>query len=282
MKFVLCKPSRGGFNDMLCQIYKCYRYCLLYRRVLLIDTSKSSYAFSFDKYFYFKPNRNIIVITNTDIIRKIVKRNQSYVYPNQMRNRLLNYSIECVHRTGIVDARTKTKLTFNFKIQYPETILLHDAYGGGTGSYTMYGLLKFKSHLKKIFSNRFKSLRKPYLCIYVRNTDMKSNYKKLYEDNKENLHRVGSIYLATDSAETLDFFKEKGLPITNFTTINNSKKNLHEANISADIKIKDMICDLLFMGLANKLITNSGGGFIRLGKYLNSNKVLVYNSFSIN
>ena len=236
--FVLCKSSKGGFNDMLCQIYNCYKYCSIHKRVLLLDTSASSYAFSFDKYFYFKPSRRVRVITNTNLIRKIVKRYHNSVYPNEMRHRLLNYEIECVRGRGVIDSKTKTQLKFNLKKKYAEAILLYDAYGGGSQSFYIFSLLRFKSHLKKVFFKRYSSLKKPYICVYVRNTDIQTDYRKLYEDNKDKLHRIGSIYVATDSTETLDFFKNLGLRVTNFSTINNSKCNLHEADIPADTKNK--------------------------------------------
>src|SRR5690606_1748594 len=36
-RFVLCIPH-GGLNDTLCEIERCWDYCIKYERVLLVDT----------------------------------------------------------------------------------------------------------------------------------------------------------------------------------------------------------------------------------------------------
>ena len=54
MKELLCIPY-GGLNDTLVQISRCYEYAKIYKRQLLIDTSKSGIFLDFGLYFEFNP-----------------------------------------------------------------------------------------------------------------------------------------------------------------------------------------------------------------------------------
>ena len=91
MKYLLCRPE-GGFNDMLCQIYKCYQYCKKHNRCLLLDTKHTSFGLSFHKYFTFINNDNIIY--DSDVIFNLINdiNNDSFsVHPSVVKDKIFTY-----------------------------------------------------------------------------------------------------------------------------------------------------------------------------------------------
>jgi hypothetical protein len=132
-------------------------------------------------------------------------------------------------------------------------------------SFPIFKSLYFKQNIIDHVKEQYSKLPSPYLCIQVRNTDRKCDYVSLYEINKELIHSYNSIYIATDDKDSLDFFRSKGLPIYNFTDFPSIPyENLHFSSIDPDIKIKNLICDIYIISMAEKLLTNSIGGFICL------------------
>ena len=121
--------------------------------------------------------------------------------------------------------------------------------------------------LKEIIKNKLSLLTGHYLCLQIRNTDIQSNYVKLYEENKEMIHSYKSIYLCTDDKVVINFFKNKNLHIFNFTTFSDNKcKNLHNSNIKPQIKFQDLFVDIFIAVNSHKIISNSGGGFAKFIK----------------
>jgi hypothetical protein len=76
---------------------------------------------------------------------------------------------------------------------------------------------------------------------------------------------------------TLDFYRKNGLNVKNFTTFPKNKyKNLHYLVIDSEIKFVDVFSDIFIIGMADKLMSNSKGGFINLVRFINRNKLLKY------
>jgi len=124
------------------------------------------------------------------------------------------------------------------------------------------------------------NIKKPYICLYIRNTDRKCDYKNLYNTHKELINSYQNIYIATDDKNILSFFKEKSLNIYNFTTFpSENYKALHYSNIDKDTKIKDLISDLYIITNADKLLSNSEGGFNKLVNSCNENASSIKNKF---
>jgi hypothetical protein len=148
-------------------------------------------------------------------------------------------------------------------------------------SFPIFKDLIIKPILKTYSHHNYQKLPKPYLSIHIRNTDYQCDYKKLYNENKELIHQYKSIYIATDDKFSLEFFKERGLTIYNFTTVPDIiSENLHYSeDISGDIKIKDLISDLYLMSMSDKLLSNSKGGFIELIRHCIENADLINDKF---
>ena len=145
-----------------------------------------------------------------------------------------------------------------------ETILIYSACGSGNG-YALFRTIVLKPTIQVVCKQRYELLQTPYLAIQVRNTDYTSDYEKLYQDNRDLIHSYKNIYVATDDVHILDFYRSNGLTIANFTTFPQGiYKNLHNSNLDGNTKITDVLSDIYILAMADKLLSNSKGGFIQL------------------
>ena len=193
-----------------------------------------------------------------------------------------------------------------------ETIIIYVDTGGFSQGFNIFKDLEFKPILKEHCLEIYHKLPKPYLALQIRYTDRNCDYEQLYNDNVQLIHSYKAVYIANDNEDILQIFKDKNLNIYNFTTFPKNKtnniavslklyseykkynlninelttysdiifENLHEnEEISGDIKIKNLICDLYIMAMSDMLLSNSKGGFIHLARECFNNKDLIKNKF---
>lgn len=285
--YVYLEPS-GGFNDILAIINRTIIFCKKTNRTLLLNTRKTSYKINFKDYFYFK---ELNIIVDTDIIKNIILDTGLSIYPNIFKDRNIDnwkfyYSKD---KKVILELNTKTYMLLDDNninyIDY-EIIIIVDYSRSNKYSLNtilLFNILYFNKNIIDHVNTQYANLPKPYLCIQIRNTDYKCDYISLYESNKDKIHSYDTIYIATDDKESIEWFKSKGLTIYNFTEYPSvSSRNLHYSDISSDRKIKDLICDIYIITMANELLSNSVGGFINLCKDIRKNPKLLADKFLIN
>jgi hypothetical protein len=258
--YVYLSPP-NGLNDMLSRIKDTIEYCVKANRTLLVDTTKSCYGINFSDYFYFK-NIPISIITDVNEIRKIIANKSLTIYPNNIIDRNLDNWI-------FTWARKETyTLNNTFLILPPvecsDDIIVHSTCGAGKGI-ELFKNLFFSKDIINHVKHGFAKLPVKYIAIHIRNTDIQCDYKLLYQQKINIIHSYNTIYIATDDAASLTFFRDQGLNVLNFTEFPyNFTRNLHNSSVSGDTKIKNLICDIYIIAMADKLISNSQGGFIRL------------------
>ena len=281
MKYILCKPQ-GGFCDNLQFIDGCIKYCKKYNRILLINMLHSwTYKINFSDYFYFNDSLDINVITDINNINKILSDKSKTVYPHFLKDNITYFkSIYSKERYYYWSKDPlKRPINININTDYQEDIIIYEncATNHNGNALNLFKLLEFKDNLLIDFYKKYNNIKKPYVCIQIRNSDRNCNYQKLYEENKDIIKKY-NIVIATDDKLSLEFFKNKGLNISNFTTFpNNIRKNqgLHYSSLDPDVKIKDTISDLLIISLADIILSNSNGSYITLAKILNDDKNIV-------
>ena len=255
----LVQAPKRGFNDILKDINLAVEYCRKSKRILMIDTRKSCYTFCFDDYFYFK-NTDIPIITDMNTIETIFSDTILTVYPDVIKDRDLKQ-----FKFNKYEYNNKKIDLLDSNINIDADIIVYISSSNNMSSFPIFKSLYFKQNIIDHVKEQYSKLPSPYLCIQVRNTDRKCDYVSLYEINKELIHSYNSIYIATDDKDSLDFFRSKGLAIYNFTDFPSIPyENLHFSSIDPDIKIKNLICDIYIISMAEKLLTNSIGGFICL------------------
>ena len=268
--YVYIEP-RGGLNDCMVTIQNAIEYCKIYDRILLINGLKSEYEIIFSDYFNF-PYDNIICDI-TEIITICSNINHT-IYPDVLNGKMLDIlNNKCNFSYLKPGMYLYNGVILNLpNIKRDEDIIIFVKCGGGDG-YTLFKELLFSSNVKNVCNQRYNLLKKPYLCIQIRNTDLTCDYELLYNTHENVIRTFNEIYIATDDRKVLDFYKSKGLTIQNFTTFpNNNYRNLHTSSIPPDTRIIDLLCDIYIISMSDLLISNSKGGFIKLVTSCNKNK----------
>ena len=269
--------SRNGFNDILSAIKYVLNYCKETNRTLLLNTIKSCYSINFDDYFYFK---DINIITDIDNIKNIISDKNLTIYPNIFEDRNIDNWKFIRDMNIFLEEKTKTIMKLPEE-HINENIIVIVILKGGSGI-SVFNHLYFNKNIIDHVNTQYAKLPKPYLCIQIRNTDRKCDYITLYESNKDKIHSYETIYIATDDKESIEWFKSKGLTMYNFIEYpSKSCKNLHFSDVSPDRKIKDLICDIYIISMADELLSNSKGGLIRLCNHIRKNPKLLADKFLI-
>jgi len=252
----------------------------------MIDTQYNSFfEMSFDIFFTFIDN-NVNIVYNSDEIRKIIESNDYSVYPNDLKNVLYEYNAEWSNQNGnfgiYYNNINNISLNLNFNVDYIEDLIVHNSCGGGYDADKFLSLLKINDWLVDIINQRFNLIEKPYISIHIRNTDYKTDYKTFYNNNIEEING-SNIFLATDSKETLDYFKimkQNDKLFTFIECLNNYNGPIHSPWVKNDKKqaMIDTICDLILLALSDKLLhTPTFHGFTYLAIKLHENKKIIDN-----
>ena len=206
------------------------------------------------------------------------------IYPSELQDKM-----DDILKEKIIFSYSPKSLESNFSYNntslilqdkiIKENIIIYSSCGGGNG-YILFKELRFNKNVINICKERYDRLIKPYLCIHIRNTDYKCDYAEFFIEHENEIRSFKEIYIATDDKTAIDFYREKGLQVKNFTTFPEKiYNNLHYSDIDHHTKFLDMICDIFIIGLSNKLMSNSCGGFIKLVRLINKDpnfqKILV-------
>lgn len=278
MKYLLCRPF-GGLNDSLCQIMNCYNYCYKYDRCLLIDTKYNNFMnSSFSDYFTFTDNIKIPIIYNYDEIYNLVNNNNFSTFPTFLKDKLFSYKWRWCKGNYALGHVIDEDLYINAELNkiYDEDIILYNRDGGGISSFELLKLIKINKYIIDEFKLRYEKIPKPYISIHIRNTDYKLDYEKFYNDNKLIIDN-NTIFLATDSNLTLDFFNKLNIKIFSFIKVLNDKNiPLHHLHDNSKQLMIDTLCDLVMLALGDKFILPPNCyGFTNLAKQLFNNKDVV-------
>lgn len=283
MKYIYL-TAHGGFNDILCVIEQTITVCQKNKRTLLLDTiNNHSYRINFSDYF---DVINVPIICDMNEIKKIVFNKNITIFPNILNNKMEDIVYNKVPISykagGFQYNHTNINLILPSNEQ-KEDVIVYVACGNNKNGFNfLNNHIFFKKDIINYCNNNLNKINKPYICLYIRNTDRKCDYKKLYDTHKELIHAYKNIYIATDDKNVVTFFKELSLNVYNFTTFpSDNYKALHYSNIDKDIKIKDLISDLYIITMADKLLSNSEGGFHKLVTSCNNNSSSIKKKFII-
>lgn len=92
-KYLLCRP-RGGLNDTLSQIEKCWRYADSHDRILIVDTEyliSYGIGIAFDKIFKLKKHSENVLLKLDPLLR--AELNLASVFPSPLKSRIDSYKI---------------------------------------------------------------------------------------------------------------------------------------------------------------------------------------------
>ena len=269
---------QGGFHDILSNIKRTIDYCNKTNRIMLLDMTNSLYKINFCDYFELNDEKHVCDINK---IKEIITEKEYSVKPKILQDKLLNLL------NGELELKYVPKVGGHFayedillSIQGSEEIIVHSRCGRADG-WKMFQEIKLSNELINYAKENYKKMNKPYISIQVRATDKCCNYKELLKKNNNIIKNANEIYIATDSKNVIEYFKNYNANIKNFTTYSNEKcRSLHYAPLSGDIKMKDLISDLYIVGKSERVITNSAGGYVYLCLMLNRNKNILEKMFN--
>lgn len=275
---------KGGFNDILSRIGISIMYCRQFHRILLLDTVNSHYKINFSDYFTIK-ERKVKIIYDIQEIKNILNKNNFSYYPYYMKKympEILDGKLEIKRKNNTGSYADVMGHEYNLPwVALSVRVVTYIQWGGGNG-FNLFKNIKLKNNIIEHCISLYDKVEKPYVAIQVRNTDYKSDYQKLYEENKESLDEIRNVFIATDDIHCLNFFKSQNLNVFNFTTFPSGEYyNLHYSDICPDTKIKDLFADLFIVSMSDKLISNSKGCFIQLLTNCFNNKEIIKKMFTV-
>jgi GR25 family glycosyltransferase involved in LPS biosynthesis len=273
-KYVLCRPE-AGFVDMLHAISACYRYCQTFGRTLLIDTSNTTtYKINFSDFFNISHNKKFLepnIICDKVKINEIIKNNLS-IYPKTKLDSDHIYSED----TNLFYDNNNVALQFNFNIDYDEDILYYRQHRKPEDKLNDLFLKNIKLDEKYMLQiyEKFKLIPKPYLAIHIRNTDMKSDYIGVFERKKNLISQFENVYLATDSIEVLNYFKENIKNLFYYTEPIEDNKPIHYNHANEITTFTDLLTDIFICNEASYFISgNMRSGFSQFIQYIREKSI---------
>ena len=177
-KFVYCKPL-GGLNDSLCQINKCLVYCLMSKRILVINAVNSGQLQRLEDYFQVHPSaRDSIVIT--DSIKTLTS--SSSLFPGDLSEDVDELiPVFDLQTTIHVDRVTRVPTQFDlYEYEYPHDVLFHSQCGGGAGWSALERFRLTESALAAV-EQRLRDLPKRYHALHIRDSDYSADLEAFLE-----------------------------------------------------------------------------------------------------
>lgn len=285
-KFVLCRP-RGGLNDTLCQIEKCWKYAESFSRTLIIDSTRSGLLDDFSTFFRPRDDDARVHFSLSAAQQRLL--NALSCQPPVLQGKLHAYQPAYSRRVGnYLDKKSASRLCFDLDRAHEEAVLLHEQCGGGTDSFALFDRLCLADNILPFVLERLRPLGRDYAAIHVRNTDYKTEYEGLF---REIYPRVANrpLLVCSDDAAVIAhagiFFGQSKI-LTTRTSAHSGDRPLHfkykkhgsdEQRREAAI---DTIVDLIALGRADELYfanVTAGfpSGFSVLAEYLCGHKHVI-------
>jgi len=285
-KFLLCRP-RGGLNDTLCQIERCWGYAEKFGRILIIDTKQSA-AFHGNFSDFFQPktisHRFVFELRR----QQLAMLNKLTCFPSEMRGNISNFGMKRWYRIRNAIARkTNVRRTFDFSKDYDEALLVHNVGGGGDLSFDLLRRLVISERIRPIILQRISHLNDDYFAVHVRNTDLQTFYKEFFHKISLDVKNK-SLLVCSDDAAVLSYARsyfDSSRILLSSTCSDERGKPLHKKRVFRSSRWHkeraiDAIIDLIALGQSTKLFVSNVtkghlSGFSRLAQHLFENKDLI-------
>jgi hypothetical protein len=240
-KYLLCRP-RGGLNDSLCQIQKCFDYAQKYSRVLIIDAKDSGLMGEFSDFF--SPVSEEVKVYGSRVEFDYSNLLECSCYPDVMFDGSGRYKIAfsaLQHHQNYIDVSSGTLLTFDFNRDYEELVLIHEQCGGGTMSFGFLGKFRLADAVLAIAKIRLKDLQGDYLSIHVRNTEeYLTNYQYFFNKIFSKVAHK-KLLVCSDDPSVVAYAKEffihtEIISVSNIRSVGNKPLHFHSTYENDDEK----------------------------------------------
>lgn len=291
--YVLCRP-RGGLNDTLCQIERCWQYADSTGRVLVVDAVRSNFSGTLADFFV--PRSETLRVVFDPDSRMLEELDSLSCFPRHLRGRLRTYRpVPSPRGHGYQDAESSGPLTFRFRRSYREQVLVHEKAGGGMKSFHFLERVVLGDALRRLVLERLGPLGEGYKAVHVRNTDIRTDVDRLFQGIAPLVHGH-TLLVCSDDARVIDrarsfFSSSRVVSVSEVPDRNGAPLHHGEAMGDASMCRKqavDAIVDLLSLGGADTVyyakdsVHGAGvsqrrmvSGFSRLAHHLSQNKCVI-------
>lgn len=207
-KYLLCRP-RGGLNDSLCQIQKCFEYAEKYKRELIIDARDSGLMGEFSDFFSCVNEDVKVYGSRTEFDCSSLLEYSRYpdvVFDGPKRYKAAFSTLP--NHQNYIDLSSGTLLTFEFSHDYDQQVLIYEQCGGGTASFRFLEKFRLSDAVLAIAKERFKDLGGDYFSVHVRNTEeYLTNYPYFFNKILSKVSRK-RLLVCSDDPEVVAYAKK--------------------------------------------------------------------------
>ncbi len=191
--FVLARPL-GGFNDMLCQLERVWRYCKAFDRVMVLDTRRSGMLDDLLRYYTLTDAKGVRVVPLAETGWNISSKDGQVNGADEDGSLLFERS-------------WREEQGFDLKTAHPDRVLVHPTSGGGDLGIFFLERLTLRDEIKAHLRKAIEPLGQDYLSVHIRNTDWATDYETAFAaiDNKI---RGRKVLVCSDDSRAVNYFRE--------------------------------------------------------------------------
>lgn len=258
-RYLLCRPN-GGLNDTLVQLELCRRYAARFGRTLIVDTSRCGLRLPFGEVFLPREDFGPSVLGLTAGLAQELDRCAS-VAPSALAGRISTYvSVWDTELGATVERDSRQCIVFDLDRDHPETLLVHEQPGGGKRGFGFLEHVALAPRIADAVAARLRPLGDDYDAIHVRNTDLSTDYVRLFERCRR-LFAGRRLLVCSDSVEV----KRQAARILADSTIlsvadipDTAGEGLHWSTLSDPRKAAvDLFCDLVAIARSRTFVFTS-------------------------
>jgi hypothetical protein len=204
-RFLLCRPH-GGLNDNLTLIARCVDYANKYDRIVIVDAKNSHFADDLSRVFLWTGSGgHRLRLSN----RMASMLDQKTCFPNVLQGQVSSYGTRTIIRHDIstleyreiVENESGASLSFDFTHDYEQQVLVCESYGGGVEGVDALRQMRLRRSWVRRIKFRLRNLFWPeYVGLHIRNTDLKSDYVKVFAEVAIQLNGRPIVVCSDDQA----------------------------------------------------------------------------------
>ena len=202
-RWLFARP-RGGLNDVLCQVERCWRFAEKTGRELVFDTRDSGLLLDFHDVFTVREDVNS-VIPHTLTPELVTYLNTLSAFPKDTEGNVDGYSSYKDDNDEFHTLPSRSPLKFSLKRDFAEDVVVYEGMGGGVASFCALQRLELAPWLAKHVSDSLASLPTEYISIHVRQSDLTTNYQKFLAKVNTLIGPDTRVFIASDSDEVQEF-----------------------------------------------------------------------------
>lgn len=233
-RWIFARP-RGGLNDILCQVEKCWRFAEKTGRQIAFDTRDSGLLLDFEDVFEVLPNNR--ATKPQAVTAELVEHlNGMTAFPSDTQGNVTSYDKYKDELDEFHTFASHQDLKFDLSRDYPAEVVVYEGMGGGVASFCALKRLTLQPWLNEQIVSALQELPLHYIAVHVRHSDLKSDYEAFL---RKVVGQAGSwpVFFASDNDEVIEF--ARGLfgadrTLTRTTSITRAGQPLHDPALARD------------------------------------------------